>query len=117
MRFMKVTAMALALAVGGLAAPISSPLSATDAEAARKVVKRTTVVRPNRKRIVNQRVVIRRPGVRVVGGRYWYGGSYYGYDEALAAGLIGFTAGAIVGSALAAPVVVAPAPGYVVVPY
>ena len=126
MQFMKATAVALALIVGGLCAPISSPLSAADAAAAQRVVKKRTVVRPNGNRIVNQRVVIRRPGVRVIGGRYWYGGRYWGYDEALAAGLIGFTAGAIVGSALAAPapvvvapapLVIAPAPRYVLVPY
>ena len=101
MHVMKTTAVALALAVGGLSAPISSPLTATDAKAAERVVKKRTVVRPNGNRVVNKRVVIRRPGVRVVDGRYLYGGRYYSYDEALAAGLIGFTAGAILGGALA----------------
>ena len=113
MRFMKTTAVALALAVGGLSAPISSPFTGTDPAAAeRRVVKKRVVRRPNGNRIVNQRVVIRRPGVRVVDGRYLYGGRYWGYDEALAGGLIGFTAGAIVGRTLVAPapVVVTPAP-------
>jgi hypothetical protein len=104
MRFMKTTAVALALTVGGVSAPISSPFTATDAEAAQKVVKKKrTVTRKNgNKRVVtNKRVVVRRKGVRVVGGRYWYGGRYYDYDAALAAGLIGFTAGAVIGGAVA----------------
>ena len=121
MRFMKTTAVALALAVGGLCAPISSPFTGTDPAAAeRRVVKKRVVRRPNGNRIVNQHVVIRRPGVRVVDGRYWYGSRYYGYDEALAAGLIGFTlvapAPVVVTPApvvvVPAPVVVAPAPYY-----
>ena len=119
MRFIQATAVALALAVGGLSAPISSPLTATDAEAAQKVVKKKrTVTRKNgNKRVVtNKRVVVRRPGVRVVGGRYWYGDRYYDHDTALAAGLIGFTAGAVVVGALAqqaeaGPVFVAPVVG------
>ena len=117
MRFMKTTAVALALAVGGLSAPISSPLTVSDAKADTRVVKKRVVKRPNGNRIVTKRTVIRRPGVRVVDGRYWYGGRYYDHNEALAAGLIGFAAGAILGGALAAPAVVAPAPGYGVVPY
>jgi hypothetical protein len=117
MRFMKTTAVALTLALGGLSAPISSPLTATDAAADRVVTKRV-VKRPNGTRVVTKRVVVRRPGVRVVDNRYWYGGRYYDYNQALAAGLIGFTAGAIVGGALAAPApyYVAPAP-YYVIPY
>ena len=113
MRFMKATAIALALAVGGLSAPISSPLTATDAEAAeRRVVTKRVVKRPNGNRVVTKRVVVRRPGVRVVDGRYFYNGRYYDENEALAAGLIGFAAGAavgaILGGALAQPTVVAP---------
>ena len=114
MRFMKTTAVALALAVSGLSAPISSPLTATDAEADTRVVKKRVVERPNGDRVVTKRVVVRRPDVRVVDGRYWYGGRYYDENEALAAGLIGFTAGAaagaILGGALTAPAVAAPAP-------
>jgi hypothetical protein len=110
---MKTTAVALALAVGGLSAPISSPLTGTDPAAAeRRVVTKRVVKRRNGNRIVTDRVVVRRPGVRVIDGRYWYGDRYYDHDEALATGLIGFAAGAIVGGALAAPapIVVAPAP-------
>ncbi len=125
MRLVKTAAVALALAVGGLSAPISSPFTGTDPAAADRVVKKRIVKRPNGNRVVTERVVVRRPGVRVVDNRYWYGGRYYGYDEALAAGLIGFAAGALVGGALAAPapVVVAPAPvivapaPYYVAPY
>ena len=105
MRFMKATAVALTLAIGGLSAPISSPLTATDAEAAEKKVvkkKRTVTKNNGNKRVVtNKKVVVRRQGVRVENGRYWYGGRYYDQDEAVAAGLIGFSAGAILGGALA----------------
>ena len=69
-------------------------------------------VRPNGNRIVTKRVVTRRPNVRVVDGLYWYCGRYYDENEALAAGLIGFAAGAaagaLLGGALAQPEVVAP---------
>ena len=113
MRFLKTTAVALALAVGGLSAPISSPLTATEAAADRIVTKRV-VKRRNGDRIVTKttRVVVRRPGVRVVDNRYWYGGRYYDYNEALAAGLIGLAAGAIVGGALTGDALAAPAPYY-----
>ena len=97
MRFMKTTAVALALAVGGLSAPISSPLTASDAEASHRTGVHKRVVHKR----VNKRVVIRRPGVRYVNGRYWYGGRYYDHDQALSAGLIGFVFGAILGGALA----------------
>ena len=113
MRFMKTTAVALALAVVGLSAPISSPLTATDATAAeRKTVTKRVVERPNGDRVVKKRVVVRNPNVRVVDGRYFYNGRYYDENEALAAGLIGFAAGAavgtILGGALSQPTVVAP---------
>ena len=101
MRFMKTTAVALALAVGGLTAPVSTPFSASDAEAShRKVVHKHVRVKPNGNRVV-KKVVVRRPGVRVIDGRYWYGGRYYDHDQALAAGLIGFTFGLILSGALA----------------
>ena len=90
MRFAKTTAVAVALAVGGLSAPISSSLTATDAAAEQRVVRKHVEVRPNGNRIVTKRIVTRRPGVRVVDGRYFYGGRYYDENEALAAGLIGF---------------------------
>ena len=112
MRFMKTTAVALALATGGLSAPISSPLTATDAVAEQRVVKKRVVERRNGDRVVTKRVVVRNPNVRVVDGRYWYDGRYYDENEALSAGLIGFAAGAaagaILGGALAQPTVVAP---------
>ena len=112
MRFMNIAAVALALAVGGLSAPISSPLIATDAAAEQRVVRKHVDVRPNGNRVVTKRVVVRNPGVRVVDGRYFYNGRYYDENEALAAGLIGFAAGAaagaILGGALAQPTVVAP---------
>ena len=100
MRLMKTTAVALALTVGGLSAPISSPLTATDAAAAEKIVKKRVVERPNGNRVVTKRVVIRNPNVRVVDGRYFYDGRYYDENEALAAGLIGFAAGTAVGTIL-----------------
>ena len=113
MRFMNTAVVALVLAVGGLSAPISSPLMGTDPAAAeRRIVTKRVVKRRNGNRIVTDRVVVRRPGVRVIDGRSWYGDRYYDHDEALAAGLIGFTAGAavgaILGGALAQPTVVAP---------
>ena len=62
--------------------------------------------------IVTKRVVVRNPNVRVVDGRYFYNGRYYDENEALAAGLIGFAAGAavgaILGGALSQPTVVDP---------
>src|SRR5918998_3928198 len=100
MRSMQTTAVALALAVGGLSAPISSPLTGTDPAAAeRRVVTKRVVKRRNGKRVVTERVVVRRPGVRVIDGRYWYGGRYYGYDEAFAAGVLGFLGGGPPGGA------------------
>ena len=109
MRFMKTTAVALALAVGGLTTPISSPLTGTDPAAAeQRVVKKRVVRRSNGNRVVTKRVIVRNPNVRVVDGRYFYNGRYYDQNEALAAGLIGFAAGAILGGALAQPTVVAP---------
>jgi hypothetical protein len=103
MCFMKTTAVALALAVGGLSAPISSPLTATDTSAAER--------KANNKR-GNKRVVVHRKGVRQVDGRYFYDGRYYDENEALAAGLIGFAAGAaagaLLGGALSQPTVVDP---------
>jgi hypothetical protein len=112
MRFMKTTAIALALTVGGLSAPISSSLTATDAAAEQRVVRKHVDVRPNGDRIVTKRVVVRNPNVRVVDGRYFYDGRYYDENEALAAGLIGFSAGAavgaILGGALSQPTIVAP---------
>ena len=106
MRFMKTTAVALALTVGGLSAPFSSPLAVTDAAAEQRVIRKHVDVRPNGNRIVTKRVVVRNPNVRVVDGRY------YDENEELAAGLIGFTAGAavgaILGGALSQPTVVAP---------
>jgi anti-sigma factor RsiW len=117
MRFAKTTAVAVALAVGGLTAPISSSLTATDAVAEQRVVRKHVEVRPNGNRIVTKRIVTRRPGVRVVDGRYFYGGRYYDQNEALAAGLIGFAAGAILGGALAQPTVVAPYGQPAVIPY
>lgn len=102
MRFMKTSAVALTLAVAGLSSPISSPLTATDAVAAeKKVVKKTTVVKPNGNRVVEKKVVVRRSGVRVEGSRYYYGGRYYEQDEAIALGIIGFSTGALIGGALA----------------
>ena len=107
MRLMKTTAVALALAVGGLSAPIVSPLAATDAIAADKVVKKRVVEQPDGDRVVKKKVVVRNPNVRVVDGRYFYNGRYYDENEALAAGLIGFAAGAaagaLIGGALAQP--------------
>ncbi len=101
MRFMKTTAVALALAVGGLSTPIASPLTATDAEAShRKAVHKHVRVKHHGKRVV-KKVVVRRAGVRYVNGHYWYGGRYYDHDQALAAGLIGFTFGLILSGALA----------------
>ena len=107
MRLMKTTAVALALAVGGLSTPIVSPLAATDAIAADKVVKKRVVEQPDGDRVVKKKVVVRNPNVRVVDGRYFYNGRYYDENEALAAGLIGFAAGAaagaLIGGALAQP--------------
>jgi hypothetical protein len=103
MRFMKTTAVGLALAVGGLSVPTSSLLMVTNAVAAEKVVKKKVVRKSNGNRVTTKRVVVRRSGVRAVNGRYYYGGRYYDENEALAAGLIGFTAGAILGGALGQP--------------
>src|SRR5829696_3934576 len=112
MRLMKTTAVAVALAVGGLTAPVSSSLTATDAAAEQRVVRKHVDVRPNGNRVVTKRVVVRNPNVRVVDGRHFYNGRYYDENEALAAGLIGFAAGAaagaLLGGALAQPMVVAP---------
>ena len=95
MRIMKTTAVAIALAVGGLTAPISSPMTASDAVAGHKHGHGVN------KRVVVKKTVIRRPGVRVVDdGRYFYDGRYYDHNEALTAGLIGLSVGAIIGNIL-----------------